>query len=484
MNLKNLIILKKTFLILCMLIVISASLLAQIMYQNVSNKNLSLGSYGRIGADWSFNEGSAIGRRLNLNNMGSIGGRLEEQDYLELVPAIHFLPFKEGDSTIINVQFRFAAYSKSLTLMGNSSTSSPEGLTFAIPEMYAEARNIANSGVNAWVGSRLYRGADVHVIDHFYFNDHSGQGFGVEYKNTRFCTLFIATTDTTATVPPYFYINIESGTATLALRQRVVNILEHDILLSKKNTLTLLGEYHHMGKAEGDPDEELLDSELQHDYPADYGFVLGARLVTELKGYAPGGFNKLAIRYGGRIANGGDGGMARTWLTFGAPNLEKQDFAKAYSISLVDEVLLNINKNHSLSAYVVYTQSKGGAKTKGLAETYHEKEVYNYKQDFTIGFRETYYISDIFHLLSEMHYSQRQDGEDPTYSMFKISLAPTLAPTGERSYWARPHLRLITSVAFYNEATKNNLYSPHLQFVGPKSVGLYFGVKAEWFLWN
>ena len=52
------------------------------MYQNVSNKNVSFGSYGRVGVDWSFENGGSIGRRLNLNNMGSIGGRMEEQDYL------------------------------------------------------------------------------------------------------------------------------------------------------------------------------------------------------------------------------------------------------------------------------------------------------------------------------------------------------------------------------------------------------------------
>ena len=68
------------------------------MYQNVTNKKLSLGSYGRVGVDWSFAHGGSVGRRLNLNNMGSIGGRLEEQDYLELAPAIHFKPSSGYDS--------------------------------------------------------------------------------------------------------------------------------------------------------------------------------------------------------------------------------------------------------------------------------------------------------------------------------------------------------------------------------------------------
>ena len=70
------------------------------MYQNVSNKNVAMGSYGRVGVDWSFEDGGSIGRRLNLKNMGSIGGRMEEQDYLEVAPAFYFVP-KKGDSTQI-----------------------------------------------------------------------------------------------------------------------------------------------------------------------------------------------------------------------------------------------------------------------------------------------------------------------------------------------------------------------------------------------
>ncbi|MCD6544975.1 MAG: carbohydrate porin, partial [Flavobacteriaceae bacterium] len=188
-----------------------SSINAQISYQNVSNKNVSLGSYGRVGVDWSFENKGSIGRRLNLNNMGSIGGRMEEQDYLEIAPAFHFNT-QNSDSTIISAQIRLAVYTNSLSSIGNSSTTSLGGLSFAMPELFVQARNILGKPLTIWVGARLYRGEDVHIADHFYFNDHSGQGFGIEYKNTRFATTFVASTDTTATLPPYFYLNIKSGT--------------------------------------------------------------------------------------------------------------------------------------------------------------------------------------------------------------------------------------------------------------------------------
>ncbi|MBX2841499.1 MAG: hypothetical protein KTR26_06990 [Flammeovirgaceae bacterium] len=43
---------------------------------------------------------------MNLNNMGSIGGRMEEQDYLEVGSIFQISPFKNAGSTIINVQLR------------------------------------------------------------------------------------------------------------------------------------------------------------------------------------------------------------------------------------------------------------------------------------------------------------------------------------------------------------------------------------------
>lgn len=56
------------------------------MYPNISNKNVALGSIVHVGVDWPFENVGSIGGRLNLNNMGSIAGRMEEQDYFEMAP--------------------------------------------------------------------------------------------------------------------------------------------------------------------------------------------------------------------------------------------------------------------------------------------------------------------------------------------------------------------------------------------------------------
>jgi maltoporin len=384
------------------------------------------------------------------------------------------------------MQMRFSVYSTSLSTFGNSTTSSLGGLTIALPKIFVEARNINNTGINIWVGSRLYRGPDVHIADHFYFNDHSGQGFGIELKNTRFSTIFVSSTDTSSTLPPYFYLNIGTGTPTLALRQRLVFNFEQDFLLSDNQSLTLLGEYQRMGDTDSpaEPTPYINDSSnIILNYPSDYGYVLGLRLSSVIGQKGSNQYNKLAVRYGARLANGGDGGMSKTYYTFGAPDLDELNFNGAYSLSLVDEIFLNLSEKNDFNAYLIYTNSKGGAKTNGKALTYLGKEIYNKKTDFTIGFRDTHMFTEKFHFLSELHYSYRKDGTDAPYGMAKISLAPTFVPTGEKSAWARPQFRFIFSLARYNEAAKDNLYSPYLAYAGASNWGYFFGVKAEWWIW-
>ncbi|MDZ7612908.1 MAG: carbohydrate porin [Flavobacteriaceae bacterium] len=325
----------------------------------------------------------------------------------------------------------------------------------------------------------------MHIADHFYFNDHSGQGFGLEFKKTRFAALFVASTDTTSTLPPYFYLNIETGTPSAALRQRLVTTLEHDFKIKENQSITLLGEYHRMADADSENIEIPADSSgFITNFPSDYGIVLGARHHTDFKKMKAGSFNDFTIRYGSRIANGGDGGLSRTWATFGAPDTVALNFKGAYSLSIVNHTLLNFSDKHTLNPYFIFTQSKGGADNNGLSPTYFGKEVYNKKVDFTIGARNEYYFNDYFHLITELHYSQRKDGDNPWASMVKFSIAPVYVPTGTRDTWARPHLRFVTSVVRYNDFAQETLYSPYLQFTGSKEWGYYFGVKAEWWIFD
>jgi maltoporin len=441
----------------------------------ISNKHFSLGSYGRAGI--ARGDKIQYPRSLNLNGLGSIGGRMEEGDYFELATALHFSPVSDAsDTTSITIQARLALYTTQGQIIGNVTSNSYGGITAALPELFAEAKNIMGSPWSVWVGARLFRGDDIHIIDHFYFDDHSSQGFGIHHKNTQFSIMFPAAVDTTSSVPPYFYLNIVNGAPVLGLRNRSVYILEHTVP-AKNGYLKLLAEYHRLASG------TLSDTTTSLNYPNDFGYVVGVKYKRNLATALPGSFYDVSVRFGSGIANGGDGGGSRSFLTYGGPDLETQDFKKAWSIAVTESILWNVSTSYSINAYGVFTKSKGASDSLNTASDYRGKQLFNRKTDFAIGARGTWYVKNWFHVLHELNFSSRKDGTQDLAQMIKFSIAPTLVPNGKRDVWSRPHFRFVYSVARYNKFAADNLYSPYLAQTGSKQWGHYFGVKTEWWLW-
>jgi maltoporin len=441
---------------------------------NTTNKHFAIGNYGRVGI--AVGDGAQFPRSLNLNGMGSVGGRMEEVDYFELAIALNFTPISRNtDTTSITVQSRLAFYTTEGQIIGNVTSKSFGGITAALPELYAEAKNIMGSPWSVWVGARFFRGEDIHIIDHFYFDDHSSQGFGIQRNNTQFSIMFPASVDTASSVPPYFYVNIVNGTPVLGLRNRSVYILEHSIP-SKTGYIKLLAEYHRLSNA------TLEDTLTSMNYPSDDGYVVGVKYKRNLDAALPGSYYDFSIRYGGGIANGGDGGSSKTFFTYGGPDLETQQFNKAWSLALTQSILWNINNNYSLNAYTFFTKSKGASDSLNTTPDYQGRLLFNRKTDFAIGARGTWYGKDWLHVLHELNFAYRKDGTQDAAQMLKISLAPTVVPNGKRDVWSRPHFRLVYTAAHYNKFAADNQYSPYLSQAGSKRWGHYLGVKTEWWL--
>ncbi len=467
---------KKQLTALLPLLLFTLQLIAQT--DVTSNKLLSVGTYGRVGVAYGVGINGNFPRSLNLNGMGSIGGRFEENDYLELAIALHFIPSNAmKDNTEVNFQTRLAFYTTQGSIIGNVTSKSIGGITAALPELFVEARHINGSDWSLWIGSRFFRGDDIHIIDHFYFDDHSSQGFGIKYKNTQFAMIFPAAVDTTSTVPPYFYLEIVNGTPILALRNRTVSIIEHTIPI-KEGYLKLLGEFHRLAGGES------TDTVSKLNYPSATGWVVGAKYLFALKTTLPGSFNAFSIRYGAGIANGGDGGSSKTFLTYGGPNLRTNNFNQAWSLAITETILWNISKRYSLNGYGIYTRSRGASDSLNKTPDYLGKTMlFNQKTDLSFGARGTFYIYNWLHLLHELDFASRKDGTQDAAQLVKLSIVPTLVPNGTRDVWARPHFRFVYSIARYNQFAADHLYSPYLQQSGSKRWGQYVGVKAEWWLW-
>ncbi|MGO4911167.1 carbohydrate porin [Leeuwenhoekiella sp. W20_SRS_FM14] len=457
------------------LIVLTLSMYVGNAQIQITNKNFSFGTTGRIGFGYSPGIEGHTGRQLNLSGQGSLGGRMDQGDYIDLLPAFHFTPVNANkDSTVIDFQARLAFYSTNNTFLGNVSSGSINGIVTSLPEAFVEAKNIVGSEWSVWAGARYMRYDDVHITDYFYFDDHSAEGFGIKYKNTSFSMFFPAVIDTSSTnTTPYSYTNIIDGNQNLTYRQREVMVLEHTVNFKENHRLKLLAEYHTVPN---------ISDNTNTPYPADNGYVIGAKLNSELKTTLPGSFNQFAVRYGTGIANGGDNGNTQTWRTYGAPQVEDGTYAGAYSFTVVEHMLYNVNNRWSINPYAVFTKSKGGAKSADKATDFYGRSIYNRKTDVALGSRFLYYAKDWFHILTELHYTSRKNGNDPTAGMVKFTLAPTIVPTAERSAWARPHIRFIASVARYNDFAQNSLASPFLQQAGSKRFGTYFGVRSEWWI--
>lgn len=461
----------------CRLVIVTALFLVSFSGNSqivITNKNFSFGTTGRIGFGYSPDIEGNTGRQLNLLGQGSLGGRMDQGDYVDLLPAFHFTPVNANkDSTAIDFQVRLAFYSSNGTFLGNVHSGSINGMIISLPEAFVEARNIVGSPWSIWAGARYMRYDDVHIADYFYFDDHSSQGFGVKYKKTSFSMFFPAAIDTTSSnVTPYSYANIITGSKTLAYRQREVMVAEHSFNINKKQLIKLLAEYHYVSAVTKNADPK---------YPSDYGFVGGIKLSSQLTTKKPGSFNQFSVRYGTGIANGGDSGSTQTWRTFGAPD-ENGKYHRAHSFTAVEHLMLNLSDRVSINPYAVFTKSRGGAVTNNKATDFYGREIYNSKTDLAIGGRLIYYVTNWFHMITELHYTTRKEGYNPQAQMVKFALAPTIVPTAERSPWARPHIRLIAEVARYNDYAKNAMYSPFLEQAGQKRLGTYFGVRSEWWV--
>lgn len=437
----------------------------------ITNSNFSLGTTGRIGVGLSPNGEGTMWKPFNLSGQGSLGGRLEQSDYIDILPAIHFTPKIDGkDSTNVTFQMRLGMYAANGQFVGNVSSRSNNGLTFILPEAYVEARNIMGSKWSAWAGSRFRRYDDVHISDYFYFDDHSAQGFGVSHKNTELTLLMPASSDST-NVYPYNYEITVAGATNPAIRQRMVWIVEHSFYLKNNNIIKLLGEYHYVAAN---------SKNASKNFPSDNGWVAGIKYNSAFKTALSGSFNQLSVRYGTGIANGGDNGNTFTWATYGAPD-ENGKYSSAYSFTMVEHFLLNLSKKFSFNGYGVYTKSKGGSSRSNTDTYFNGTQLFNQKTDLALGFRSFYYVTNWLHLIEEVHYSVRKDGTNPDANMWKFSLVPTIVPLGKRDPWSRPHIRFIATLAHYNDYASKNNYSPFLQ-INQKRWGSYIGVRTEWWL--
>jgi maltoporin len=150
------------------------------------------------------------------------------------------------------------------------------------------------------------------------------------------------------------------------------------------------------------------------------------------------------------------------------------------ALEFVDHFLWNVNPLFSVNAYGIFQMSKGAS-----------GQPTDRNSNFVAGARTFLYITDHFHLINELTYQAVFQGHADTAAApgtpqeWKFAIMPTIVPSGERSPWARPHLRFIYTLAHFNEGAREasvlgTLSNPYFRNFGPREWGHYLGVRSEW----
>ncbi|MBN1203626.1 MAG: carbohydrate porin [Myxococcaceae bacterium] len=433
---------------------------------------IEIGMYGRVGAAWNPQNGRYVhGTSLNLLG-GSIGGRLEEGDYLEPTIKLRIVKPTAEDNTkpwfqVVLTPSMFPQNGASFIGAFANSFSNP--LQIELFQAYLEAGNVLVPDLTLWAGQRFYRGSDVHIADYYFFNNLNSQGFGAKYKG-----LDVAVLLRTDSKPGQYSFTVDDDNPTTDdpsfRRQRTMLVGQYVLPIAEKHSLHFLGEFHLLPANRAQIGGEPLA-------PADVGYVAGIKHRLDL---GDGSFNEVAVRVGGGIANGAFAGKgAETWNTFGAPN-EDGKFGGALGLEFVDHFLYNVNPLFTVNAYALFQRSQGAS---GLST--------DNAMNFALGARSFLYLHDQFHLINELSYQGAAFGlpegvpTPPLPYAVKFSVVPTLVPSGERSAWARPHLRLIYTLAYYSEGARGAnlagaLSTPYMKNFGARTFGHYLGARAEW----
>ena len=421
--------------------------------------------YFRYAMPFSLNKGE-LGYRLNLEGLGGLGGRHQEGDWLEIGTEMDLNRIMKWDiKPVIKLYTLFSMFPTTGSYMHL-------GTKIGIQELYLTIEDtLKNTPIQFWAGTRYYRTNNIEACDYFNFNNLTGPTIGLKVKNTELAFITDAP----------FYNNPKSqyGTSIDPFRGRVIVALQHQLQISKKHKIDLLGEYHYAG---WDVTQDTTGRHLSEG--VDWGTVLGLRHHWQI---TPNLVNRASVRRGWRIANGpkDDNWSSRTFVSVGNPNAQN-NFHGANAWHLTNNMQYTASNLLNFEAYVIYRKAKGADNAIDFDNAPNQKE------DFTAGSRITWFLSDKFHFITEGSWQKKKyykyksnktrvsAAGDAAVSQFAIG--PMYNPTGKRSMFTRPTFRLIYAVALYNDYGVQERISDYLANVPDSDVGHYLGIKTEfWF---
>ncbi|KYF52796.1 maltoporin [Sorangium cellulosum] len=435
----------------------------------VGSENFEWHWYSRLGMAWSVYGQNIQGASMNLLGFG-IGGRYEEDDYSEPSFVAHVVKGATPDDFFVKSEMTFAIWRQYGGVFMQPSSNGGQSITVQFNQAYIEAGNFLTPGLSVWGGARFFREQYAPIGDYFYLDDLSGQGGGLKYENLNLAILGYRGFG--ATSPAYnIDINGDGGVDVERFRTIFAGNYKFEFGGEAKHHVKVHAEAHVLQAGKRGPDIPTPDNGK-----GDFGGVIGAKLHL---GLGQGNWSDTSVRFGTGIANGSAGG-AKTYQTWGAPN-DEGTYQGSFAIEAVEHLGFRIGDVAALEGLATFHYTKAAyeapAGTTPTAAGPHEKQM-----DFSVQANATIFAHKNFHPVVEASFQGRKDGEADLGTAVKVSVVPTLVPTGELSAGARPHFKLIYTAAFYNDAAREQALSAYLQRTGAGSnVGHYIGARTDWY---
>ncbi|MGE0326784.1 MAG: carbohydrate porin [Polyangiaceae bacterium] len=419
----------------------------------------SFGSYGRVIA-----AGDLRGGRGRDADIVAHGARIDEGSYgeLELV---------REDEWEDGVRSRIVS-----TLAIGEPIFHDSGkfdATIALRNFYVEERGVLDAGLSAWVGSRMYRGDDIYLLDFWPLDNLNTVGGGLKFSFNEDHTFVAWHVGMNLVNDPFQQQSVlrpaaqnQPGTDEVPLLDRPRTIsslkLSHIIPMGEKAGLkaVLYGEVHNLPAGERE-----LDDGRREDLPGDSGAVVGGQV---------GGFTgeddtfaNLFVRYATGLAAYGE---------FSTP----QGISDSNDSSGAHELLIGLSGNWDSRWVSVLL----GGYFRSFRDASPEKFRFDNVDEGIFVVRPQVYFTDHLGLGLEGSYQAQQhgvlstvDNEPLMGSLWRFGVIPFISPAGRGSF-KRPQLRLIY-VLTARDAGARSLY-PNTDPFARRQTEQFFGVGAEW----
>ncbi|MBU1238799.1 carbohydrate porin [Myxococcota bacterium] len=425
------------------------------------------GSYGRVNLGTNMD-----GEPIYPVNITAHGPRLEESTYVELDLYYLFKPYMGVKTKTVAT----LALSDSLFHYNGEWTTS-----MAIRNLYLEFSQESLKGFSFWVGSRMYRGDDIYLLDYWPLDNLNTLGAGIWYdvKPIR-AGLHIGTN---RVLGPYQYQEATVatpfvGSQTIPTLNRQRNIASFKLEYWKQLPDSIgfkvkgYGEFHSLPSgtynALGEPEEQI-------QLPSETGVVAG--LQVGLWNFAPKSFINLFVRYGQGIGAYGE---------FSQPQGigYSQDLDTSYSVTSARDLVIALSGNYLIP-------KRFGVMFGAYYRKFTDADGLSYDWDdgyeIVAAVRPHLWIPEILGdnvaLAAELSYqSTERSGLHPESqtaihpSVWKFSFIPTWI-AGTNTY-SRPAVRLVYTMAKPNEDARL-WYNQH-DYRRVRQVEHFVGIQAEW----